>query len=185
MTKRASKIFQFKIKLRGITPMIWRRVQVKSDITFGMLHVFIFRAMGWEGYHLHEFVMCNPKKGYEDHIGRIDEEMDEDFIDEDKLRIDRYFSMTNNTARYVYDFGDDWEHDIVLEKILEAQEGITYPICLAGKRACPPEDCGGVWGYKNLIEIMQDPDHDEYEEMVDWHGELNPEAFDPKDVLFY
>ncbi len=187
MPKTSPKIFQFKIKLRGITPMIWRRVQISSTSTFGYLHCIILRAMGWEGGHLHEFVIINPKKGYEDHIAskRENSYADCKIIDEDKSRIDRYFSMVNKNARYTYDFGDDWEHDIVLEKILDVQEGVTYPLCLTGKRACPPEDCGGIWGYKNLLEIMDDPDHDEYEEMVELYGEIEPEDFDHADVRFY
>ncbi len=187
MSKKSPKIFQFKIKLRGITPMIWRRVQISSTNTFGYLHGVALRAMGWDGGHLHEFIIYNPKKGYEDHIGSIEEDSYADYkiIDEDKICIDRYFSMTHKTARYTYDFGDNWEHDIVLEKILDVQEGVTYPICLAGKRACPPENCGGIWGYKNLIEIMANPDHDEYEEMIELYGEIEPEYFDYADVLFY
>lgn len=124
MSKMSPKIFQFKIKLRGITPMIWRRVQMSSEATFADLHSVILSAMGWCGGHLHEFTIYNPRKGYEDHIAKIDkdEPLDADLLDENKIRIDRYFSMNNKTALYTYDFGDDWEHYIVLEKIVDIDE---------------------------------------------------------------
>lgn len=88
-------------------------------------------------------------------------------------------------ADYIYDFGDGWEHRIESEKILPRDENIEYPICIAGKRACPPEDCGGIWGYKEFLEAIRDPEHENHEELLEWvGGEFDPEAFDPKKVYF-
>lgn len=184
MTKTSPKIFQFKIKLCGITPMIWRRVHALSDSTFGDLHYVIQGAMGWDCSHLHEFAMCNPRTGSLDRIASSEEvaEVGGDLINQDSVTIDSYFSSANKKANYTYDFGDDWEHEIVLEKILDVVDGVDYPICIAGKRACPPEDCGGVWGYQNLIEILADPNNEEYEERLEWYGEFDSEEFDLKEV---
>lgn len=188
MTKNTTHIFQFKIKLKRIKPMIWRRIQVPSSCTFGQLHDFILAAMGWSGGHLHEFVMMHPKYYEHVHIGAVNDfsGTGDKVINEDKTRINRYFSLTNTKALYTYDFGDDWEHEIVLEKILKPLEGVSYPLCLDGKRACPPDDCGGVWGYQNLLEILSDPTHEEYDEMLEWCGHpIDPEEFDPQTIHFY
>ena len=179
MTKTNSKIFQFKIKLCDIKPIIWRRVQVLSTDTFNDLHNIIQNSMGWYDCHLHEFILVNPKTGDKNRLGNDyeDDEFDET-QDEEKKTLNQYFSMDNKKARYVYDFGDDWKHDIVLEKILEKDQNKKYPQCVAGERACPPEDCGGVWGYENLLKIIADPTHKDYEEMKEWCGAFTPEAFD-------
>jgi hypothetical protein len=86
--------------------------------------------------------------------------------------------------RYVYDFGDDWVHKVVVEKVLPADPRISYPVCVAGKRACPPEDCGGVWGYREFLAAISDPDHPEHEEMLEWvGGAFDPEEFDPSNFI--
>ncbi len=109
----------------------------------------------------------------------------EDFFQAGDKKIADYFSMANRTASYDYDFGDNWEHKIQLEKILPRDKGVTYPICIKGKRACPPEDCGGIWGYAELLEIIANPNHEEYEGMFGWlGGEFDPEHFDVKEVSF-
>jgi hypothetical protein len=96
-----------------------------------------------------------------------------------------HFDRPGATARYEYDFGDGWQHEVTLEAIVPAQAGRRYPICLAGERACPPEDCGGVPGYENLLEVMRDPEHEEYESMLQWvGGRFTPERFDPRTVKF-
>ena len=93
--------------------------------------------------------------------------------------------MENPSAHYTYDFGDDWVHKIKFEKILTREKNIDYPICIKGKRACPPEDCGGIWGYEDLLEIINNPKHEEYEEMLEWlGGEFDPEHFDVKEIRF-
>ena len=185
-----SNIYQFKISLKRIKPSIWRRIQVPEDYTFHQLHVAIQHAMGWssaEGnYHLHQFVMKNPEKTT---IGIPDRELPE-VKNGKKVKIANYFSLDGNMkANYEYDFGDGWDHEVLLEKILPAKANTEYPTCTAGKRACPPEDCGGSEGYKELLEIMADPNHEEYEDKKEWLVQFaymdedetfDPEKFDPK-----
>jgi hypothetical protein len=143
--------------------------------------------MGWLDYHLHEFEIVNPSTGLKDNIGIPvpDEAFGREVLPGWKQRIADYFSMNNRLADYVYDFGDSWEHKIQLEKILPREKGVKYPICVKGKRACPPEDCGGIWGYEELLEIIKDPNHEEHEEMLEWlGGEFDSEHFDVEEVRF-
>ncbi len=183
--KKYSRVYQFKITLEGIKPPIWRRIQVPETYTFWDLHVAIQDAMGWEDYHLHEFEVVNPSTGLKENIRIPAEASGTEVLSERKQKIADYFSMENRTASYVYDFGDGWEHKIQLEEILPREKGVKYPKCINGKRACPPEDCGGVWGYADLLEIIKDPEHEEYEEMMEWlGGSFDPEHFDVNEVSF-
>lgn len=185
MSKKEQQIYQFKVTLKEIKPLIWRRIQVPATYTFWDLHVAIQDAMGWLDYHLHQFNIQNSKSGREDEIGMPHEEYENNTLAGWEAPIASYFSLENKKAKYIYDFGDDWKHRILLEKILPQKPGLHYPICIAGKRACPPEDCGGVWGYENLLEIIQDKKHEEYESTMDWlGGRFNPEEFDVKNVHF-
>jgi hypothetical protein len=102
---------------------------------------------------------------------------------ESQIKLRQAAPKEKSRFRYEYDFGDDWQHDILLEKVLPAAPGVTYPVCLKGKRACPPEDCGGVWGYAELLETLADPESEEHEEMLEWlGGEIDPEEFDIGEV---
>ena len=187
MKKKFDWVYQFKITLQDIKPSIWRRIQVPETYSFWDLHVAIQDAMGWADYHLHQFELVDPSTGVKVEIGIPDGESgwDTQTLPGWKRKIADYFSMENKVANYVYDFGDDWNHRIRLEKILPREKGVEYPICVAGERACPPEDCGGVWGYEDFLEIISDPDHEEYEEMIEWvGGEFDPEYFEVKDVRF-
>jgi hypothetical protein len=182
-----SNIYQFKISLKGISPQIWRRIQVPENYSFWNLHVAIQDSMGWWDSHLHSFVVKNPVSGEKEEIGIPSD----DFFDEIPMlpgweeKISERFTEGNKKAEYVYDFGDGWHHEVKLEKILQREENVKYPRCIAGKRACPPEDCGGVGGYYNLLEIISNPTHEEYEEMMEWlGGEYDPEAFNPVKVEF-
>lgn len=187
MKNQYNKVYQFKITLEELDPPIWRRIQVPETYSFWDLHVAIQDAMGWTDSHLHQFNMINLKTGEEVAIGIPDEEWEDD--DEtlagwDK-KIANYFSLKNPAALYIYDFGDNWEHTVVLEAILPRAEKTEYPICLEGERACPPEDCGGAWGYVDMLETISDPDNEEYEDTIEWLGEdFDPEFFDPVDVYF-
>lgn len=183
-----NQVYQFYIVLQGIKPRIWRRIQVPETYSFWDFHVAITDAMGWLDYHLHEFDMVNPRTGDKVLIGMPDDEYpdERDVLPDDKQKIARYFTLENRHAQYAYDFGDGWQHRIELEKIVSREENVEYPRCLAGRRACPPEDCGGIGGYANLLEALADPDHEEHEELRTWVGEdYDPEAFDPAEVNFW
>jgi hypothetical protein len=177
-------VYQFRIALQGIEPPIWRRIHIPEPYTFWDFHVAIQDAMGWLDCHLHEFRMINPSTGSEVDIGIPYEDFEKEIFIDWEEKIADYFTMKNRSAYYVYDFGDSWEHDIQLEKILP-REDIEYPVCIEGRRACPPDDCGGVSGYEKFLKIIADPSHEEYEEMLEWVGEaFDPEYFDPKEVVF-
>jgi Plasmid pRiA4b ORF-3-like protein len=139
------EILQLKITLKRISkPPVWRRVQVRADTTFATLHQIIQAAFGWTDTHLHSFE-------YEgEPIGVPDPEWDNDCADEAETTLDEVLLGPKDRVRYTYDFGDNWEHDIVLEKVLEPDAGDGRAVLLTGKGARPPEDCGGPWGYAEL-----------------------------------
>lgn len=188
MGKSSKNVYQFKVSLKGIRPPIWRRIQVPDYYTFWDLHVAIQNAMGWFDLHLHAFKIMNPKKRIEEEIGIPDDDF---AVAEYKIlagwnqKIARYFKAQNNNALYIYDFGDYWEHELKLEKILPRDDQKEYPICVAGRRACPPEDCGGLPGYEDLLEILSNPEHDDYATMLEWvGGKFDPEHFEVNEVYF-
>ncbi len=188
MKKKYDRVYQFKITLKGIKPPVWRRIQVPEVYSFWDLHVAIQDSMRWMDCHLHEFEIIDPSTGEKEHIGLP---LDDYFDDEPeilpgwKIKIRDYFTADRTRAKYRYDFGDDWRHEVVLEKIEPRAEGVSYPVCVAGERACPPEDCGGPHGYKEFLEIIMDPAHKQYEEMLNWAGgEFDPEHFDPQKIRF-
>ncbi|MDP3103334.1 MAG: plasmid pRiA4b ORF-3 family protein [Candidatus Methanoperedens sp.] len=185
MKRKFTRIYQFKITLEGIRPPIWRRIQVPETYTFWDMHVAIQDAMGWLDYHLHEFEILNPTNGLKVNIGLPDEEFRKRNLLDWAQKIADYFSPENPSADYIYDFGDYWQHKIQLEKIFPREKNVDYPICVKGKRAAPPEDCGGVSGYENILSILKNPGHAEYEETIEWLGEeFDPEHFDPKEIYF-
>lgn len=170
--KKSKIVFQFKITLREIKPVIWRRIQVPATYSFWDLHVAIQGAMGWTDSHLHEFKIINPEDGklHTMTIFLDGEPYCDDLCFDDDKKIYDYFSEKNKEAFYLYDFGDGWEHDIVLEQILPKITGEKYPKIINGERACPPEDCGSTPGYENFVAIMKNKRHPEYKEMLEWHG---------------
>ncbi|MDP2859455.1 MAG: plasmid pRiA4b ORF-3 family protein [Bacillota bacterium] len=166
-------VYQFKVTLGGIDPPIWRRFQVTNDITLHGLHLVLQEVMGWSNDHLYEFVVRKVR------YGEPDPEYGSTSKNARTVRLWQVLSQPRTKVFYQYDFGDCWEHGAVLEKVLPPCDGADYPMCLEGARACPPEDCGGVYGYERLQAILKDPENSEYEEMKDWvGGELDPEAFD-------
>ncbi len=188
MKNNFEQVYQFKISMKGITPQIWRRIQVPENYTFFDLHNAIQAVMDWDDYHLHEFEMPDPKIGVLQRIGTEGNEFeifeDELLVPEENTRLSDYFTLENKAALYRYDFGDNWQVKVRLEKILPRKEGVDYPVCTAGKRAAVPEDVGGIVGYENMLEILKDPSHPEYEDAIEWLGEdFDPEYFDPKDVF--
>jgi len=170
-------VYQMKVTLKGIKPPIWRRIQVASTTTLTQLHRVIQRVMGWEGSHLYQFVVGG--------VEYSDPNMLEEMEGEDARRVTLATLVRGekDTFLYEYDFGDSWEHELLVEKVLPPEVGKRYPVCLTGKRACPPEDCGGIWGYAGFLEAIHDPQHPEHEEMVEWvGGEFDPDAFDLDEV---
>lgn len=175
--KRSPTVHQLKITLRGTSPPVWRRVQVRSSTTLGELHRVIQMAMGWEDCHLHEFDVGGTRYGTDDGEGWGPPPKDEW-----RSKLARV-APAGSRFRYEYDFGDSWEHDVAVEKVLPAEPTTVYPVCLAGRRACPPEDCGGVWGYSEMLAALDDPDHKEHESHLEWVGGVfDSEAFDPGEV---
>lgn len=173
-------IYQLKITLWGIRPPIWRRLEVK-DCTLERLHEIIQVAMGWESYHLWSFQIggreFGPSEMGDDPFGDLEME------DSSTVMLSRIIAQGHKKFVYLYDFGDGWEHQIQVEKTLPPQPKVKSPRCIKGKRACPPEDCGGPWGYQSFLETISNPDHDEHEEMLEWvGGEFDSEEFDLETV---
>lgn len=169
----ADRVFQLKVTLRGIKPPIWRRVLVDGSATLDEVHDVIQAAFGWWDYHLHEFRIGGRDYG----VPEPDWDMTR-VLDETRYRLDKLAGV-GDKFRYVYDFGDDWDHDIVVEKVLARSDVDAVPACVTGKRACPPEDCGGTWGYEEYLAAVADPSHPRHAELVEWGGgDFDPEAFD-------
>jgi len=171
-------IYQFKVTLKESHPPIWRRIQV-PDCTLGELHEVLQVVMDWGNSHLHQFIVNRKYFGEATH-----DDLDMEVEDEDGIGLSDIYTG-ENTPRivYEYDFGDGWQHEIILEKILEPEPRVTYPCCLEGARACPPEDVGGIWGYAEFLEAISDPNHEDHDEMVEWvGGEFDPERFSVDEV---
>ena len=173
------QIYQLKVTLQGSRPPIWRRFQVTDDLTFFQLHGVLQKVMGWYDCHLHLFDL----NGWQITDAQTLAEGWNDGEDEQKTKLKKYLKQEGQKFLYEYDFGDSWEHQLLLEKILPVKPDVHYPRCLKGKRACPPEDCGGVWGYDSLLEILADKQHPEHATYSEWmDGEFDPEEFDLEEV---
>lgn len=166
----APTVHRLKVTLRSIRPPIWRRIAVKSDTTLRELSPILEAAMGWTGAHLHLFEIGGRRYGQPDPDSGIADE------DEAAHTIADVLTSVGAKMRWDYDFGDGWEHDVVVEAIGAADSAVEYPVCLTGKRACPPEDCGGPWGYGDLLEALGDETNPEHRELVEWA----PAGFDPE-----
>jgi hypothetical protein len=167
-------IVQIKVKLLGVAkPPVWRRLQLRADTRLDHLHEILQAALGWENYHMHVFSFGDEE------FGNPDPELG--FSDERQVTLGELIDL-GARFRYTYDFGDDWEHEITVEDLLDTDPDTHYPVLVAAKGACPPEDCGGRWGYANLREILADPDHDEHQQMLEWLGLDNASEFDPAAV---
>lgn len=177
-SKPTGNVFQFKITLLGIKPAIWRRIQV-TDCTLDKLHENIQTAMGWTNSHLNQFDINGERYGDPELL----DDGFEDFecVDSTKTMLSRILSKTGKrfSFKYEYDFGDGWEHEILFEGVVPADPNAKYPLCVEGARACPPEDCGGVWGYGDFLEAISNKKHKEHESMMEWAGGwFDPEEFD-------
>ena len=178
-----NKTYQIKITLQGSKPSIWRRVVIPSDLSLPDFHKVIQTTMGWTNSHLHQFVKNRTYYSPKMEDESLWDEEDDDDLDYSKYKVSDLLRKTKDKVKYEYDFGDDWEHVIVLEKIIDESMDINDVTCLAGENSCPPEDCGGLWGYYNMLEILKDTDHEEYEEYIDWlSDEFDPTYFDIEEV---
>ncbi len=175
-TKRAAgrrNVHRIKVTLRGAKPPIWRRFEVPSDITLERLHRVIQIGFEWLDYHLHVFDTPAGRYGIPDPNGALD------------IRNDAYKKLATvadwpgDRIRYTYDFGDFWELDIVVEAVQPAEPGIRYPRCTGGRRAAPPEDCGGVWGYAEMLNVLANPKHEDHQARLEWLGIETPADFNP------
>nr|WP_255515597.1 plasmid pRiA4b ORF-3 family protein [aff. Roholtiella sp. LEGE 12411] len=170
-------VYQLKITLKNIRPPIWRRIQVLSSTTLQQLHLIVQEVMGWDNYHMHQFSIAGID------YGQPEPEYDFNVRSEKTVKLNQVVKSEKFKFSYTYDFGDSWEHEILVEKELPSTLDTNYPICITGKRACPPEDCGGSWGYAELLEIITSPSHPEYEERMEWVGEgFSPDTFDINEV---
>jgi len=176
------KSYQIKISLKGSKPKIWRRIILSADTFLEDFHKIIQTTMGWTNSHLHQFI---KNKTYytvplDDDFYGFNEAVD--YIKE-KIRVDDLLFSEKDKIVYEYDFGDGWEHEILLEKIILVDLKMKVPVCVAGKMECPPEDCGGIWGYYNLLEVVQNPKHPDYKDTREWfEGDLDPEYFDKDEI---
>jgi len=169
-------LYQLKITLKWSKPPIWRRVIVRADMPLDRLHDVIQVAMGWTDSHLHQFVVGRTfySKPDPEFAG-----LGSETLNEKGYTVAELAPAAKKKFIYEYDFGDGWQHEVVAEKILPSDPAFKHPVCLAGANACPPEDCGGIGGYYNLLEIMADPKHPEHAEMKEWIGdELDAVEFD-------
>ena len=175
--KQLRSIYQLKVTLKGAKLPIWRRILVPSDMSLARFHLVLQIVMGWTNSHLHQFVSGRTVYGIPDdeYGGDFGLEVD----DENRYNLSQLLKKEKDSFTYEYDFGDGWEHKVIIEKILPHDSSMKVPKCIKGKRACPPEDCGGIWGYHDLVEIISDTSHSEHEEMLEWlGGEFDAEYFD-------
>src|SRR5659263_467894 len=165
-------IHQIKVTLRGSRPPIWRRFLVHSDVMLYELHRILQVVMGWTDSHLHQYRIRNT------YYGEPDDEFGMRRQNEKKVRLNDLLRKPKDRMVYEYDFGDGWEHDLVLEGIDIVRDGEKYPIVLKGKGACPPEDVGGIYGYYHFLEAVKDPNHPEHKDFIEWGEDFDPNEFD-------
>lgn len=177
--KGNAPIYHLNVVLLDSEPPIWRRLQVPGDAKLDWLHAVLQIAIGWTNSHLHQF--RTGENCYSDTRNNFAEfEGDSKTLEESKFTLQQIASREQDAFGYDYDFGDSWEHEITVEKILPPDAAASMTArCLDGARACPPEDCGGVWGYSDLLEILKNRKHPEHKSMKEWLGRaFDPEAFD-------
>ena len=173
--QQAIKLYEIKITLKNLTPAIWRRVHVPRDITLGGLHSVIQMAMGWDDDHLHDFLIKRKRYGpmMDDSFEFPDSKVDEDIV--------HLNGVVKPKAKfeYCYDFGDSWRHEIHIEREVESATDRREARCIAGENACPPEDCGGPYGYADLLAALADPQNEEHGDRLDWvEDDFDPHYFD-------
>ena len=166
-------VYQLKIILRDTKPSIWRRIELPGNTRLNDLHLMIQAAMGWYNCYLHSFTIG------EETYGMYDDELDVDYEDEREYRLQDVVGREHIKFTYTYDFGDNWAHDVIVERIALPETGVEYPQCTAGARACPPEDVGSTCGYDEFLKAIRNPKHEEHDSFLEWvGGKFDPEAFD-------
>ena len=166
------RIYQMTVTLKGIRPPIWRRVQVPGTLPLARLHEVIQTVFGWTDSHLHQFVVADKTYGQPD-------DFDQPVEDESGITLARAIGTRTKRFLYVYDFGDNWEHEVAVEKIVAGNSGSERPLCLGGRRHRPPEDCGGPPGYQNFLVAIRSPAHEEHDAMLESvGGSFDAETFD-------
>ena len=176
--------YQLRIDLMRTKPPIWRRVLVPASMYLDILHEVVQVAMGWEDSHMHMFSTGTRRYStptpWAHEFRRPGTPRD---LDERKYRIGQLVTREKDWITYMYDFGDSWEHRITLQKILPYDRAVRLSACTAGRRRCPPEDCGGVWGYYQLLDALKDLNAPDHAHMKEWYGEdFDPVSFSPRDV---
>lgn len=174
-----STVHRLKVTLRSVKPPIWRRIEIASDVTLAALSDLLEGAMGWMGGHLHAFEAHGVTYERPD----PDEGLSRRAQDENEHRLGDVLTEVGAKMRWDYDFGDGWQHDVVVETIVPHVPSVEYPRCVTGRRACPPEDCGGPWGFHELLDAIADPSHPRHEELTEWLPiGYDPEEFDPDEA---
>jgi len=182
--KTGAPVYQLKIVLHGSRPSIWRTLQVPGNANLGWLHAVLQTATGWTNSHLHHFLTnearySDPRYNDEMGFGTVPDQ------DENKTMLSQIAPKAGTKFIYEYDFGDSWIHEITIQKILPAVFGTTA-ICVAGARTCPPEDCGGIWGYAEMLKALKNPKHPEHKMRREWiGGAFDPDVFDNAEVNFW
>jgi hypothetical protein len=175
----ATSVYGLRITLRDTHPPIWRAVEVTGGTTLHKLHWIFQLTMGWTNSHLHQFLIGNETYGQRE----FDDDPPPDLRNEHEAGLVDVLWRPSAVFVYEYDFGDSWEHDVLVEGIYPRSAGKKYPICIEGERACPPEDCGGVHGFYEMLESIEDPRHPEHEDVLTWlGGGFDPDAFDLAEV---
>ncbi len=171
-TSKVQEVLQLRIDLEEVDPPIWRRLLVPAGIRLDQLHDVIQAAMGWTDSHLHAFTIGTKRYGMQ-----IDDFLENE-LDEKKFTVLKAIGKERR-FRYEYDFGDGWQHQVVVEDVVNTSPiGLTSAVCLEGERSCPPEDCGGAYGYADLLQAISDPEHEEHDDSLEWVGEdFDPEEF--------
>ncbi len=171
--KHPVRAYDLKVTLQGVRPPVWRRIKVRSDITLEGLHRVLQVVMGWSDSHMHAFRPTSGQRRARRGGSPVERS------EEGKIRLGDLLKKPRDRMVYEYDFGDSWEHEVLLEKVVDHLPGARYPWVLGGARACPPDDVGGVSGYAHFLQAMRQPQHSEHEEMMEWHGgPFDPAAFD-------
>lgn len=165
------RVYELKVTLEGSTPAIWRRIRVPSSVSLARLHRILQVTMGWGGLHHHQFIIRGRTYGRPDPDGEV--------CDERRFTLGQVVKRAGGRFTYEYDFGDGWIHEVVVERILPPQAGAHYPACVAGERACPPEDVGGLYGYYEFLDALQNAASPGHERALEWiGGSFDPDAFD-------